>query len=173
MLFPNCESLVIRKALLFVLVFAALQFSWQGLGDRDTGHVLIARVIVAPAALIVRALTPDVQVNAVGTRLVSARASINIINGCDGMDMLFLLFAGFAVAPLPWRPRLIGTLAGLPLVYLLNQARIVGLFYAIRTHSGWFDPLHGFIAPVVMVVLIALYFYGWLYRGQAPARPSA
>ena len=89
----------------------------------------------------------------------------------DGMETLFLLFAGFAAAPICWRARIGGILVGLPVVYALNLARILALFYAHHRDADLFDLMHGFVAPVVMVLLIATYFHVWLFR--TPPRVAA
>jgi exosortase family protein XrtM len=157
---------VILKIILFVMVFSALQLAWQASTDSSIARAFIEKAIVAPAAYTINRVTPDAHAYAAGSRLRSPGGGINIVNGCDGMEMLFLLMAGFAAAPLGGRDRLLGILAGIPLIYLLNQARILALFYSHRSNPELFDALHGFIAPVVMVLLIAAYFYLWLFRTQ-------
>src|SRR5271163_4821709 len=93
------EYPLIRRALAFVIVFGTLQVGWQLLDGSTLQHVLIERGVVAPAASIARALTPSLGVYALGKRLREPRGGINIVNGCDGMETLFLLVAGFVVAP--------------------------------------------------------------------------
>jgi exosortase family protein XrtM len=155
---------VIRKIILFLLVFSALQLSWQASSDLRIARRFIEQGIVAPAAYAVNRITPEVQAYVSGSHLRSPAGGINIVNGCDGMEMLFLLIAGFTAAPLTWRARLAGILAGVPLIYVLNQARILALFYSHRNSPETFDALHGYITPIVMVLLIAGYFYLWLWR---------
>lgn len=55
------------------------------------------------------------------------------------MELVFLLIAGFVVAPLAGRSRILGVLAGIPLIYVLNQARILALFYSNRNDPDLFD----------------------------------
>ena len=157
---------MIRRSLAFVAVFGTLQMGWQLLDGTALQHFLIARGVVAPAASIGRALTPSLGIYAAGNRLRGPGGGINVVNGCDGMETLFLLLAGFAVAPLPPQARIRGVLAGIPLVYVLNLARILGLFYARRVDMGIFDVMHGIVTPVLMVVSIAAFYYVWLRRSQ-------
>jgi exosortase family protein XrtM len=162
---------VIRKIILFAVVFSALQLTWQASAESTIARAFIEKAVVAPAAFTVNVLTPDAHATATGSHLRARGGGINIINGCDGMDLLFLLIAGFAVAPLSARSRLLGILTGVPLVYVLNQTRILALFYSSRVNTNLFDALHGFIAPIVVILVIAGYFYVWLYhmRLLAPA----
>jgi exosortase family protein XrtM len=132
--------------------------------DFPSGRVTEAAVVAAPAAFLIDRITPDVRAYAEGSHIRSSAGGLNIINGCDGMELLFLLIAGFAVAPLKWRSRVYGTLVGVVLVHVLNQARIVALFYSSRANPPLFEALHGFVAPIMMVIIIAMYFYIWLPR---------
>jgi exosortase/archaeosortase family protein len=165
---------LIGRALVFVAVFGALQFVWQMLGDSSVSHLLIDRGVVAPAAFIGRALTPRVGIYARGNRLLGPDGGINVVNGCDGMETLYLLVAGFSVAPLPWRARISGMLFGALVVYLVNLARILGLFYARHADMRLFDVMHGIVTPVLMVVSIAAFYYVWLRRSHRhPVKSSA
>jgi len=157
---------MIRRVIIFVAVFSVLQLAWQAGTESNAARMFIEKTIVAPAAFAINLSTPAVKAYASGSHLRSPGGGINIINGCDGMELLFLLIAGFTVAPLAWRSRILGVLAGIPLIYVLNQARILALFYSNRNDPDLFDALHGFVAPLVMVLLIAAYFYVWLFRAQ-------
>src|SRR5271165_4388080 len=150
---------LITKIVSFACVFAVLQVAWQLSAGTATARSFIEVTTVRPAAFIANRLTPDFHVEAVGTRLLAPAGGINIVNGCDGMETLFLLVAGFAIAPLSWRLRLLGSLIGVPIVYVLNQSRILALFYAHIADAQLFDLLHGIIAPVIMVLIIAAYYY--------------
>lgn len=152
---------------LFALVFAALHAGWSALAGTPAEQVLIHHVAARPAAALIGALTPAVAAVAEGTRIRAAGGGLNILNGCDGMEVAFLLLAGFAAAPLGWRRRLAGLAVGLGLVFLANQARIVALFYAFRADRAMFDLLHTLILPIVLVGIVALFFHAWLPRPSA------
>jgi exosortase/archaeosortase family protein len=158
--------LLVGRALLFVLVFGALQLGWQMLDGGALHHLLIDEGIVAPAARAVHVLSPDLPVQAAGHRLLEPHGGLNIVNGCDGMETLFMLLAAFAVAPIPVRARISGLLVGIPITYILNQVRILVLFYAHRGDSESFDVLHGIVTPILMVVSIVAFYYVWLRRSQ-------
>jgi exosortase family protein XrtM len=157
---------MIRRVVLFVVVFSVLQLAWQASTESSAARIFVEKTIVAPAAFAINLATPAAKAYASGSHLRSPGGGINIINGCDGMELLFLLSAGFMVAPLAWRSRILGVLAGIPLIYILNQIRILALFYSNRSDPNLFDSLHGFVAPLGMVLLIAAYFYVWVFRAQ-------
>ncbi len=103
---------MIIRILVFLVVFAGLQFAWQRLDGSPLHDIVVNDGVVVPAAAVGRALTPDLNVHAVGNRLRETNGGLNIVNGCDGTETLFLLCAGFLVAPLAWRARLGGILVG-------------------------------------------------------------
>ncbi|MFN0316682.1 MAG: exosortase/archaeosortase family protein, partial [Burkholderiales bacterium] len=83
-------------------------------------------------------------------------------NGCEGTEVMFLLLAAFAAVPMAWRDRFIGLAIGIAGVFVLNQARILALFYAFRTNRALFDSLHTLILPAVLVAAVALYFHAFI-----------
>lgn len=160
------------QALLFGAVFVLLQAGYGALRGTWAERLAIDTLTVKTAAWSIRMLTPEVAVQAVGSRLKAPGGGINIINGCEGTEVLFLLCAAFASAALPWRARLSGVLAGTLLVFMLNQGRILALFYAYRSDKALFDLLHGTVAPLLLIALSALFFLFWLARYGAAA-PTA
>lgn len=157
------------QALLFGMVFFMLQAGYGAVRGTAVERLLIDTFTVKTAAWSIRTITPDIAVEAVGTRLKAPGGGINIVNGCEGTEVLFLLCAAFASTHLPWRARLAGVSAGAALVFVLNQGRILALFYAFRSDKALFDLLHGTVAPLILIALSALFFFFWVERYGAPA----
>ncbi len=70
--------------------------------------------------------------------------------------------AALLVAPIVWRRKAVGLFAGALIVWVLNQARILVLFYASRADKELFTLLHGTVAPLVMIVLVTIAFVFFL-----------
>lgn len=157
----------LRRIVLFIVVFVALQALWLAAAGSFVERMVIDKATVQVATTWIHLLTPDLPVFAAGPRLTAPGGGINVLKGCEGTDVLFLLLAAFAVADLSWRRRLIGVLLGATLVYLLNQARVVALFYAYRQDKALFDLLHGTLGPLVLVVVVGLFFFAWLQQPAA------
>jgi exosortase/archaeosortase family protein len=155
---------------LFAVTFGSLQFGWQAARGGVVESLVIHDLTVRPAAWLANLLTPGVQATAEGFTVHAPGGGLNVLNGCEGIEVLFLLLAAFVAGPLPPRRRLLGIAVGVPLIFALNQARIVGLFYAYRADHALFDTLHGTVAPIVLVLAVAFYFYAWLeWRSGEPA----
>ncbi|ATE60026.1 archaeosortase/exosortase family protein [Thauera sinica] len=160
------------RVVLFVLLFAVM------LGAYDAGRggwverLVIDRATVGTAAWLIDAADPALGVEAAGSRLRAPGGGINVLNGCEGADVMFLMASAMLVAPLSWRRRLAGLAVGAAMVFALNQVRIIALFYSFRSDPGLFEMLHGLIAPLLLVAAVAAFFFVWLERAPAAA-PAA
>lgn len=159
-----------QSLVIFLAVFIAMQALWHWAENSIVERLLVDHATVKPAAVLVNLLTPDVRATAIGTRLSAPGGGINILNGCEGAEVAFLLLAGFLAVRLPWRSRLMGLLTGGLLIYGLNQVRILALFYAYRTNQALFDALHGMVAPVILIAATGLFFHLWVNRTSPPQR---
>lgn len=162
----------VATVVIFLSVFIGLQWLWGWVRETPVERLVIDQVTVQPAAWLASLITPDIQPYAQGSRLKAEGGGINVLNGCEGTDVLFLLIAAFSVAPLFLRPRLVGLLLGMGLIYILNQGRILALFYAWRADRGLFEMLHGYLAPLILVALVAVYFQFWLQMHRSRAQPA-
>ncbi|MBT0960252.1 archaeosortase/exosortase family protein [Denitromonas iodatirespirans] len=152
---------------IFVLVFALAQFAWREARGGAVERLVVHTATVTPAVAAVNFITPQADARAEGARIKAAGGGLNILNGCEGTEVMFLLIAAFVAVRMRWRARAAGLALGLGLVFVLNQGRILALFYAFRSNRELFDLLHTTILPVVLVALVALYFYAFLH-GRRP-----
>jgi len=145
-------------------VFAGLQLTWQATDNTGWHRGFIEHCIVDPAAAVAHALTPELPIHAAGNYLRTARGGLNIVNGCDGTETLFLLVAALAAARLSLAARALGLCYGAAAVFGLNLLRILALFYSLQSSMRLFDVMHGIVTPVLMVACTAAFYYVWLHR---------
>ena len=150
-----------------LLGFALLYLTLGAVRDSSAYRALIDVGTVRPAATLINALASGEAAGAVGASLVSAKARLNVREGCEGIEAMLLLAAAFLVAPLGWRARLAGLAGGLALIYALNQARLVALWFALRHDRELFALLHGIVAPALLVGAACAYFSWQLGRRRA------
>ena len=151
---------------LFLGIFAVLQWAWSESRDTWVERLVIHEATVKPAAALIQILTPQANAKPVSSSIKAPGGGLNILNGCEGTEVMFLLIAAFAAVRLGWRHKLIGLALGLVLIFALNQARILALFYAFRNERSLFDLLHTTILPAVLIAAVALYFYAVLHRSR-------
>ena len=152
----------VLRAAVFALAFGLLQLCWQWLGAGYIGGALVHTVIVGPAAACIDALTPAAHVHAVAQSLQAPGGGLNVRNGCEGVEALFLLWSAVLAAPRARRSRWRGLLEGTLLLFGCNELRIVALFYTYRSDPALFDVLHATVTPIALVLVVCVYFNAWL-----------
>lgn len=152
--------------IIFMLVFVLLQWGWSASRATWVERLVVHQATVPPAAALVRLITPGIPAKAVAASIKAPGGGLNILNGCEGTEVMFLLVAAFAAVRMPWRRRAAALGLGLAFVFAINQARILTLFYAYRADRALFDMLHTAVLPAVLVALAAGYFYAALHYSQ-------
>jgi exosortase family protein XrtM len=163
----SLRSLLVR-AILFVACFMALQAGWEAARGSWLERLWVQQMTVKTATAAINVLTPQANAVAQGSRIVAPGGGLNVLFGCEGTDAVFLLVSAMLVFTMPWRWRGAGLLLGLAWVFVLNQVRVVALFYAFRSDAALFDTLHTIAAPLLMVVLTGGFFHLWLTRAPRP-----
>jgi exosortase/archaeosortase family protein len=156
----------LRLLALFLAAFFALQYAWEMCRDTPVEQVVIHDFTARPAAWLIHQIWPEEGVRAAGHRLVSEQGRLNILNGCEGLETLFLMTAAFIAYPFVWRARLLGMALGALLVFVLNQGRIIALWHAFLHDRALFGILHGTVLPLAMVAVCLIYFLVFLSRGE-------
>lgn len=155
------QSALLKRMLLFLCAFAALQWAWGQARGSAIERLVIDGATVRSAVAIIRLITPQLNAQTLSSRIQAPGGGINIINGCEGTDVLFLLAAAVLAYGAAWRHRLAGLLAGSVLVFVLNQVRVTALFYSYLHDRELFSQLHGFVLPLLLISAAFLYFIAW------------
>lgn len=157
----------LRLLLVFLAVFFSLQWGWEMSRGTVLEQVVIHDLTARPAAWLINQFWPGSGVEAQAHRLVSAQGRLNILNGCEGLETLFLLFAAFIAYPFTWRMRLAGMVLGALFVFVINQGRIIALWHAFLADRSLFGLLHGAGLPLLMVACCLLFFLAFLNLGES------
>lgn len=161
------------RAVAFVVLFALMQTLYGAARGTWIERLVIDQLTVQTAAWLIDVADSSVGVEPAGPRLRAPGGGINVLNGCEGTEVLFLMACAMLVAPQSMRARLTGLLVGGAVVFVLNQARVVALFYAFRSDKVVFDMLHGTVAPLLLIIAAAAFFVLWLNRHASPALQPA
>ena len=86
---------------------------------------------------------------------------IDVTLACSGADALALCAGAILAYPARWGARLTGVSGGVALILALNIVRIGTLGRAAASPS-WFDALHLYVWPAVLMLAIAGYVFGWM-----------
>jgi exosortase/archaeosortase family protein len=85
---------------------------------------------------------------------------------CSGADAVALCAGAVLAYPVRWRARLSGLAGGIVLILVLNTLRI-GTLGAAAASPVWFEALHVFVWPALLVLTIAGYVFGWMRIADA------
>jgi len=149
-------------ATIFTVLFIALQVAWIAARGSGFERWLIEDISVRSSVTLIQMLTPDVGASAHGPSIIAPGTQLNVRNGCEGTEILIPLIAALLAYPFRWRTRLFGLLAGTAWVFILNQARVLGLFYAFRDDPALFGHLHGLVTPLLLILGVLVFFFGVL-----------
>lgn len=108
----------------------------------------------------------------IGTMISSPRFAVNIRNGCNGLETMFIFAAAVLAFPAPWRVKLWGLLAGVAAIQALNLVRIVSLFFIGVHWPALFEKWHVVVWQVIVILFGVALFLVWADRFALPPQPS-
>jgi len=161
---PTPARHTVWRVLGFVALFMGFQAAWEAARGSWIERLWVHDLTVRSATALIKLITPEAGAVAEGASIVAPAGGLNVKFGCEGTDVIFMLGAAFIVFAMPWRARLLGVVVGAAWVLMLNQLRILALFYAFRADRELFELLHNTAAPLLMIVLTGLFFHMWLQR---------
>ena len=96
--------------------------------------------------------------------------AISIEAGCNGIEAAIILIAAMLAFPAPWMYRLVGILAGLTAVQLLNVLRVISLFYIGQWSMQAFEWAHFYVWQALIMLDVLIVWLIWIRK--LPRRPS-
>lgn len=171
---PDTRQAARRRSILFLVRFLVLLgafaflVAWKPVNDRVIVPFTAGVAHVSGAVL--NALTEKVTV--VGTELRSQGFSVDIENGCNGVETALLFCSAVLAFPASWRSRVLGLVFGFFAIQLLNLVRVVTLFWIGRHRPAMFSAAHTVLWQSAVVIAGVLLFLLWASRQKGPARPA-
>ncbi len=165
-----------RPARRFLLLFASfLVLFYLGIGL----HPVNDRVVVPFTAAVARVSGSILnllgeRVGVAGTTLSSSAFSVNIENGCNGLETALLLAAAVLAFPASAKQRAAGFLGGFLAIEILNLVRVVSLFWLGAHHPAYFGSAHTLVwQSMVVLAGVGLFVLWSALVTKQKARPSA
>jgi exosortase H (IPTLxxWG-CTERM-specific) len=103
----------------------------------------------------------------------SPQFAIAIRRGCDAVEPTWLLCAAILSFPASWRHKILGMLAGIILLQVLNLIRIVTLYWIGVHFPALFNSAHMEIWPTVFIIVAIALFVGWKRWTSLELKPHA
>lgn len=153
-----------RPMMLFVVAFGLwiglfsllFQFQWF----EDLVVVPMTEIVARTSNVFIRLIGFDTQVS--GTLITGSDGfSVNILKGCNGAYVIAIYLSAVFAFPSGWKPKLIGSLIGIPAVQAINLVRIVSLYYLGVRRPDLFESFHYHVWQVVVIVLSMAVWIAW------------
>lgn len=90
--------------------------------------------------------------------------AIEVVDGCNGNNVMVLLWAAILAYPASWRNKGKGLAAGTALLQGVNLVRIVTLFYLGQYERQWFEFAHLYVWESLFVLFTLTIFWMWVRR---------
>ena len=123
--------------------------------------------ITAAAGGVLAAMSQHVAVS--GTIIASPCFSVNIQNGCNGLETVLFLIAAVLAFPSSARQKAIATAMGVVLIQAINLIRVVTLYLVGCHRPEWFASFHLAIWQTIVFATAVLFFAAWSRRAVASA----
>lgn len=104
-----------------------------------------------------------------GTAIRGERFSVNIRNGCNGVETMIIFLAAVLAFPASWRSRAIGLGLGLVAIQAINLVRVVALFLTGAYFPSLFDSSHTVVWQTLVILFGVLLWIYWANRYAVPA----
>lgn len=102
------------------------------------------------------------------------RATVRVIEGCDGVTVFILIVAAVLAFPKPWPQRWAGVLLLVPVLFIINWLRLLVLTLISFYLPDQFHWVHVYLFQPVMILATFVCFIVWIVRagdGRGPAVP--
>lgn len=161
-----------RQLILFVGCYGLFNYVYFQIPDELYSDVIYHYGVVLLCADLINAVAPLEHVAAIKNHLLSLRADLEIVRGCDSAGVLFLMISAILVFPASLLHKALGFIYGIVLIYCFNILRVSGLYFLIAYHRDWFEFVHLYLAPT-LITLAACIFYAWWAFGSKDVAQSS
>jgi len=87
--------------------------------------------------------------------------AIEMMEGCNGVDVTILLWSAVIAFPSSWKPKLMGLSAGALILQSLNLVRFISLYYIGQYSTSLFNFVHHFVWETLLILDTLLIFWLW------------
>src|SRR5271163_1601113 len=89
---------------------------------------------------------------------------VEMRDGCNGINVMLLLWAAIVAFPAPWKLKAYGLAIGTLAIQLLNLVRFISLFYLGQYSATWFEFAHSYLWETLLILDTIVVFWLWVGR---------
>ncbi|MCK4856820.1 MAG: exosortase H [candidate division Zixibacteria bacterium] len=154
-------NLTLLKSYAFFVIFAVAAFSvlitdW---GQQSLLDPLNEWIAVTSAGTL-QLLGTNAIAN--GTAVTAKQlGSVDIKEGCNGVYAIIIFLAGVVAYPTGWKKKLVGIVFGSIALFIVNNIRVLTLFYLVVYKPEWFEEAHQTIWQFAIILVGGLLWLIW------------
>ena len=163
---PQSWWRVHRQEISFLAIFLLVLgggFTLLSLNSVNDGFVEPFTAQVAKASgFTLKLIGQDIKMQ--GTAIFGPRFSVNIRNGCNGLETMTIFLAAVLAFPSSWRSRVMGLVLGAVAIQIVNLIRVVALYLTGAYFPAFFDSSHTVIWQTIVILFGVLLWIFWAQR---------
>lgn len=102
--------------------------------------------------------------------------AVSIEAGCNGVEATIVLIAAVIAFPASWKARACAIVLGFIAIQIMNLARIISLFYLGNWNMEFFEWIHLYLWPALImldVLIVFIVYLRYLSRTEKPLQAAA
>ena len=96
------------------------------------------------------------------SKILTTGFSLEIGTGCEGTEPIAIFLSALFAFPMKFKFKLPGIISGILVLYILNQIRIVILFYVGISAPNTLRTLHDEVFPIIFIFIAIILWGIWL-----------
>ena len=158
---------IVRFSAIFLLLIATYVAFFSTPWVERTIHAPMSRLV---AVVSVPVLSLFGHVTASGTHLEFDGFPAKIVEACNGVLPIYIFLAAVLAFPSTWPEKLRGMLLGIPIILLINVARVVSLMILGAHNPDIVERVH---IDVWQTAVVVLSMGIWIYWAERLVRPQS
>ena len=155
-----------KQEIVFLVAFAVLlggSFTLISL-NWVNDHVIepFTATVAKVSGVTLKLLGQDIRMD--GTKILSRRFSVNILNGCNGVETMLIFCSAVLSFPATWKSRFTGLVFGAIAIQIVNLIRVVALYLTGAYFPKLFDTSHTVVWQTLVILAGVLLWIYWANR---------
>jgi exosortase family protein XrtM len=154
----------IRFVLWFAAIFLLMNFIYSLMGGSFIQDFIFSSFTAKPTAALIKLISYGENVRVEGNLLTSPFASLQIIDGCEGVQSILILTSAILAYSTSVMRKFTGVLFGVLFLYVVNLLRIVGVYYMFKYSPSAVNVAHFFVGQTIVIMMMFVFFLFWVRK---------
>jgi exosortase H (IPTLxxWG-CTERM-specific) len=167
---PAAPPFARRSIVRFVSIFAVCVAAYYALSGaalfRESLFPAYLRLNARMTAACLHGLGQSVKAD--DTCVFSPKFMLTVERGCDAIEPTVLLIAAILASPVPWRPKILGLIAGPLALAVINVLRLITLYLTGIYWPAAFEVMHVDVWQAIFIFLALLLWIVWALWALKP-----